>query len=123
MQRVKEISDMVENRLLQFGDFLRVKAQRSMNSYLEEFPGLVHFLHIDRSTGRIIAPYITNESSLIPKDKVCVSYFALPALGLSIVLHAKIDRLRDRLRVNDLLHAKKETFFESVTPNTSYLLF
>lgn len=74
MQRVKEISDMVENRLLQFGDFLRVKDQRSMTSYLEEFPGLVHFLHIDRSTGRIIAPYITNESSLIPKDKVCAIY-------------------------------------------------
>lgn len=76
IQRVKEISDMVEARLLQFGDFLRAKALRncSMASYLEEFPGLVHFLHIDRSTGRIIAPYITNESSLIPKDKVCVIY-------------------------------------------------
>lgn len=79
IQRVKEISDMVENRLLQFSDFLRVKAQRncSMATYLEEFPGLVHFLHIDRSTGRIIAPYITNESSLIPKDKVRTLFLCL----------------------------------------------
>lgn len=63
---------MVEGRLLEFGEFLLVKSQQNftLGSYLEEFPGLVHFIHIDRSTGRLIAPNIASDNPLITASKV-----------------------------------------------------
>lgn len=72
LQRVSEISAAVESRLLEFGEFLGVRARQncSMGAYMEEFPGLVHFVYIDRSTGRVIAPMVMNEGSMIAKDKV-----------------------------------------------------
>lgn len=72
-QRVSEIVSNVESRFQEFSDFLcGRKAFRSdaMSAYLEEFPGLVHFVHVDRSSGRLIAPSISNESTLIPREKV-----------------------------------------------------
>ncbi|XP_037031456.1 Hermansky-Pudlak syndrome 1 protein [Bradysia coprophila] len=72
IQRVSEISSMVEGRLLEFGEFLLVKSQQNftLGSYLEEFPGLVHFIHIDRSTGRLIAPNIAADNPLITANKI-----------------------------------------------------
>lgn len=75
LQRISEISIMVEDRLNEFQEFLQVKALRNfaMGSYLEDFPGLVHFIHIDRTNGRVITPnldFTSKEKTLIPKEKV-----------------------------------------------------
>lgn len=80
LQRVREIATMVNGRLLEFGEFLRVRAALgcdgrtasgggAMAAYLEEFPGLVHFVHVDRTTGRMIAPAV-GADVLIPPAKI-----------------------------------------------------
>lgn len=56
----------VRSRLKDFSEFLQVKALRNftlssrasltINKYLEEFPGLVHFIYIDRYLHRLTAP-------------------------------------------------------------------
>lgn len=80
LQRISEISGMVEAQLFEFIEFLQVKAQRNftMTSYLQEFPGLVHFIHIDRSSGRVTAPHLdfsAPEKSMVSREKVCAINF------------------------------------------------
>ncbi|XP_055535291.1 BLOC-3 complex member HPS1 [Wyeomyia smithii] len=73
LQRVSDIADMVEDKLTEVFNFLQVKSQKnfSMGSYLEDFPGLVHFIHIDRNNGRIVAPGLDQEdSSNILKERI-----------------------------------------------------
>ncbi|KAJ8686941.1 hypothetical protein QAD02_022735 [Eretmocerus hayati] len=46
--------------------FLKLGSTLTINKYLEEFPGLVHFIYIDRTTHRLTAPSIdfTNSETL-----------------------------------------------------------
>ena len=60
-------------RMSDYCHFLEVKALRNMtlgcrsaltiNKYLEEFPGLVHFLYVDRSSHQLTSPTLTMEDT------------------------------------------------------------
>ncbi|KAK7792624.1 hypothetical protein R5R35_013454 [Gryllus longicercus] len=72
---VLAVTSFVKYKLADFSNFLKVKALRNftMGSYLEEFPGLVHFMYIDRSNHRITAPsldFSSEETITLTKKKI-----------------------------------------------------
>ncbi|CAG9815580.1 unnamed protein product [Phaedon cochleariae] len=71
---IKEVSSGVIEKLETYEEFLNVKSINnfSLGSYLEEFPGLVHFLYIDRNTHRITTPSLefSTEEQLFNKKKI-----------------------------------------------------
>ncbi|XP_018574507.1 Hermansky-Pudlak syndrome 1 protein isoform X2 [Anoplophora glabripennis] len=73
-KHVVEAARIVKDKLDTFDEFLKVKSIKnfSLGSYLEEFPGLVHFLYIDRTTHRVTTPTLdlSTEESLFTKKKI-----------------------------------------------------
>uniref|UniRef100_A0A2M4CSJ7 Putative agap011210-pa-like protein n=1 Tax=Anopheles darlingi TaxID=43151 RepID=A0A2M4CSJ7_ANODA len=73
LQRVTDIADMAEDSLSEVFHLLQAKTHRNftMGSYMEEFPGMVHFMHIDRYNGRIVSPSLdVQDPSDILKQRV-----------------------------------------------------
>ncbi|XP_050090314.1 Hermansky-Pudlak syndrome 1 protein homolog isoform X1 [Anopheles aquasalis] len=73
LQRVTGIADMAEDSLSEVFHLLQTKTHRNftMGSYMEEFPGMVHFMHIDRYNGRIVSPSLdVQDPSDILKQRV-----------------------------------------------------
>lgn len=80
---VVAVTSLVKHKLADFSNFLKVKALRNftmgsrasltINKYLEEFPGLVHFMYIDRSNHHITAPSLdfnSEETITLTKNKI-----------------------------------------------------
>ncbi|XP_075223124.1 Hermansky-Pudlak syndrome 1 protein isoform X4 [Lycorma delicatula] len=80
---VSKIMLQAQKSLFNFTDFLQAKAYHNftlksralltINKYLEEFPGLVHFLYIDRVNHRVTAPFLhfsSEETNLLATKKI-----------------------------------------------------
>lgn len=82
-QIANSVGEQVQKSLQNFTEFFKIKATRNftlaskstlnINKYLEEFPGLVHFLYVDRITHRLVAPsldFSSQETISLTKRKI-----------------------------------------------------
>ncbi|KAM7284502.1 Hermansky-Pudlak syndrome 1 protein [Ixodes scapularis] len=69
VESLKLVKTLVEKRLEDYMDFLLVKADEdlSISSFSTQYPGLLHFSYINRSSNQMIAPRIASEEL---RDKV-----------------------------------------------------
>ncbi|XP_067656863.1 BLOC-3 complex member HPS1-like [Haliotis asinina] len=66
-EAIQILRDKIRNELSDYRHYLSVKAQRNipMTSYLDEFPGMVHFIYIDRQSNQLTAPSL----NITPEEK------------------------------------------------------
>ncbi|EDO37099.1 predicted protein, partial [Nematostella vectensis] len=60
-----------KTRLSDYGDYLQVKGQRNvtMTAYPLNFPGLVHFIYVDRSSDQVVAPSINTSPGKVRSSR------------------------------------------------------
>ena len=66
MRILSQIHEMAVNRLSDYSSFLQVRGQRNvtMTAYHNDFPGLVHYIYINRTSNQLISPSINQQTSL-----------------------------------------------------------
>ncbi|XP_014089645.2 BLOC-3 complex member HPS1 [Bactrocera oleae] len=71
LDQLPDVAALVEGKILEISEFLAVKAERNITieAYLEDFPGLIHFVYVNRTTGLMIAPDL-RANQLISKQRL-----------------------------------------------------